>query len=213
MSTFERLEPPEADDLGRRRSADTLDDPFSQGTSSSLDVNQEPSSAIYDRLRQKWKERRKNADIDDIFMYGAVQIAEVSDCPKINQRVEKAADQLFEHLYDYFTQSDVTSLSSPVEAVNGADDVEQDKPFRAYFQLEDSFHVALHKRFLRDVGAEDDAYHQGDKIVLFDDPDNPSVVLKRKVFSHDGIPYGIQYNAERLGDTSTQDYLLDQEAM
>jgi hypothetical protein len=215
MSTFERLGPPEADDLVRQISGGVL----VEHSSGEIHKNPEldPEAIIWRERREYW-ETIGRSRVGKLTILSSVKIAEVSSCPEITQRVEEAADQLYERFYNFFAQDNVTPISSSIESVSAADNAENDEPFRAYFHLEDPFHVTLHERFLRDVGVKqydplDDAYYQGDKIVLFDDPDNPSIVLKRTVLSHDGIPYGIQYNAERLGDTGAHDYRLDQEAV
>ncbi len=90
--------------------------------------------------------------------------------------------------------------------VTGESDCTRSERFTAHFHVEDNIHQLQHDAFLDVFGIEPLSLEElgssgKEQIVKVDDPDNPSVAIKRRLlFYENGDVYGVSYIGFRLGE-------------
>ncbi len=90
--------------------------------------------------------------------------------------------------------------------VSGETDCDRSERFHAYYHIENDIHRLQHDAFLETFGIEGYSQDECDspaqeRIVKMDDPENPSVAIKRQLLAYDdGQVYGISYRGVRFGE-------------
>lgn len=114
---------------------------------------------------------------------------------RINRSPEELAhDDAFEKLHSFKL------------FVSGETACDRSERFVAYYHITDELHELQHAAFLEVFGIEEFTDEEfvspsREMIVKVDDPENPSVAIKRQLLAYDdGQVYGISYRGVRFGE-------------
>lgn len=121
--------------------------------------------------------------------------------------IKRAADRVVNGCPEEIAQeAALEKLRSFQMYVSGETSCDRSERFDAYYHVENETHRLQHQTFLETFGIEGYTQEECDslaqaKIVKLDDPNNPSVAIKRQLLAYDdGQVYGISYRGVRFGE-------------